>query len=85
MYLQAQVECQVYYDSESSFGVYDVKELSTGKIQSLVGVLPDLLPGEIVEGEVIEQTRYNPYMKENVYENNKRQNGHVHSHKKNDY
>jgi hypothetical protein len=65
MYLQAQVECQVYYDSESSFGVYDVKELSTGKIQSLVGVLPDLLPGEIVEGEVIEQTRYNPYMKEN--------------------
>lgn len=65
MYLQAQVERQVYYDSESSFGVYDVKELSTGKIQSLVGVLPDLLPGEIVEGEVIEQTRYNPYMKEN--------------------
>lgn len=65
MYLQAQVERQIYYDSESSFGVYDVKELSTGKIQSLVGVLPDLLPGEIVEGEVIEQTRYNPYMKEN--------------------
>lgn len=52
MKLKAEILSKNYYDEEKMFGVYEARDMASGTVQSLVGKLPLLIPGEIVEGEV---------------------------------
>lgn len=63
MKLKAEILSKNYYDDETMFGIYTARDMDSDTVQSLVGKLPPLLPGEIVEGEVTEESRFNPYTK----------------------
>ena len=61
MKLRAEILSKLYYDPEKVWGVYEARDIETGVVQSLVGKLPELIPGEIVEGEVVLNERRNAY------------------------
>lgn len=61
MRIKAEILSKNYYDEEKMFGIYTVRDMDSGIIRDLVGTIPPLIPGEIVEGEVTEGTRYNKY------------------------
>lgn len=61
MKLKAEILSKNYYDEEKMFGVYEARDMASGTVQSLVGKLPLLIPGEIVEGEVSLNSRENKY------------------------
>ncbi len=61
MKIKAEILQKHYYDDDKMFGVYTARDMGTGIVQNLVGKLPMLIPGELVEGEVTENYRENKF------------------------
>lgn len=65
MLIKVEILAKLYYDEETSFGVFETEEISTGMVRNLVGKLPPVLVGETLEGEVTEERRFNKWLGKN--------------------